>query len=82
MNKDRRKALKEAVDQLETAKTALDLASSLIETAKDEEQEFFDNMPESFQQADKGQAAEAAVSALGDAINEIESAVDHIEGAL
>lgn len=82
MNQNRRKALSEAMQVLEVCKTSLDDAKALIETARDEEQEFFDNMPESFQQADKGQAAEAAVESLDNAISSIEEAVDHIEGAL
>lgn len=81
MNKDRRKALQEAIAQLETAKSCLEEATSLIETAKDEEQEYFDNMPESFQQGDKGQAAEAAVSELEEAIQNIEDCIEHVDNA-
>lgn len=81
MNKDRRKALQEAVTLLEKVRGDIDDAKSLLETAKDEEQDYFDNMPEAFQQADKGQAAEAAVSELDEAISELESAIDHVNNA-
>ena len=72
MNKDRRKVIEEARSEIERAMGIIDDAKSMIESAKDEEQDYFDNMPESFQQGDKGQQAEAAVSALGDAYNDLD----------
>jgi len=81
MNKDRRKALQEAVSKLDEARAALFEAKGLIETAKDEEQDYFDNMPEAFQQGDKGQAAEAAIAELDNAIESIDAAVDNTENA-
>lgn len=72
MNKDRRKSIDEAIGLLQEAEAKVDEAKSLIETARDEEQEYFDNMPESLQGGDKGQAAEAAVSALEEALSPLE----------
>ena len=51
-------------------------AKEMLEGVKDDEQEYFDNMPESLQGGDKGQAAEAAVSALDDAVNELDGAIE------
>lgn len=43
---------------------AISQAGSEVESLKDELQEWFDNLPEAFQQGDKGNALEEAVSAL------------------
>lgn len=51
-------------------------ARETVEGLRDEEQEFYDNMPEGFQNGEKGEAAQAAVSNLEDAI----VALENIEG--
>lgn len=82
MNKDRRKAIDAVMADIEAAKALHDAAveafrefteacdglASQIEDLKDEEQEYYDTMPESFQSGDKGQAAEAAVSQMEEAM--------------
>jgi len=70
MNKDRRKRIGDVLEILR----AIDL-----ESIKDEEQDAFDNMPESLQQGDRGQDAETAISNLEEAINSIESAISALE---
>lgn len=70
MNKERRKNLDDLVNRLE------DMKQELV-TMQDEEQEYFDNMPESLQGGEKGTAIEEmdnAVSFLNDAIDSIQSA--------
>lgn len=47
-----------------------------IEDVRDEEQSFFDNMPESIQQGDRGQQAEDCVSCLEEVIDFIDQAID------
>lgn len=86
MNNARRKAIQEAIKALDIG--TLEQVKSDLENARDEEQEYLDNMPESLQGGDKGQAAEAAVSALESAIEALETAIDalgeieaHIEEA-
>lgn len=69
MNKDRRKQLIEAIAKLEEAKT-------LIEIARDEEQDAFDNLPEGLQCGERGQKMEEAISRMGDVIDDIETSVD------
>lgn len=75
MNNARRKALRDALTRLEEVK-------GMIEICRDEEQEAFDNMPESLQSGEKGQAAEDAISALEDAVNGFEEIVSQIEDAI
>lgn len=98
MNNDRRKALvKLAAEVSALASIVADAISkaeelhSELEGVKDEEQEYFDNMPESLQGGDKGQAAEEAVSNMESALealelikdleNNLEDAVSSIESA-
>ncbi len=71
MNAERRKNLAKALELLEEAK-------SMLETARDDEQEYFDAMPESFQGGDKGDKAQHVISQLDDAFNAAETAVDSI----
>ncbi|MFC5358132.1 hypothetical protein [Azospirillum himalayense] len=73
MNKDRRKRLAEAAELLEQA-------LAVISEVKDEEQEAFDNLPESFQQGERGQTMEEAISNLDDIHIAIEEARDTIAG--
>lgn len=76
MNKDRRKALTALAERIAHLTAQLDEAKGELETIRDEEQEYFDNMPESFQSGDKGETAtnavdmmETALSALGEFID-------------
>lgn len=73
MNKQRRKEISDILSALQ------DLHARL-ETVKDEEQEYYDNMPESFQNGEKGQAAEQTISNLEDAHSELESCINNLEG--
>lgn len=72
MNKDRRK-------RIEAQRDKLDEIRAELETIRDEEQDYYDNMPESIQSGTKGQAAEASVEVLDDAISSIQEAMDHLD---
>ena len=74
MNQDRRKQIDEAAGMLQDA-------LALIEQIRDEEQESFDNMPESLQQSDRGNASEAAAEELEDAAGNLQYVIDGIENA-
>ncbi len=74
MNKDRRAAIAKLADELEGIR-------SQIEDLQNEEQEYYDNMPESFQSGDKGQAAEAAAEALSSAVDSVQDAISSLESA-
>lgn len=75
MNKQRRK-------ELERIKEELQSLLSDLEIAKDEEQEYYDNMPESFQNGEKGEKAESAISALDSAYDNITECIENIDEAL
>lgn len=65
MNKARRKEIARALALVEEAK-------SILETCRDEEQDYKDGMPEAIQNGQKGDAADEVVSALEDAISALD----------
>ena len=74
MNKARRKALEDLASQLG------DILAEL-EALRDEEQEYFDNMPESLQGGDKGSDAEQAIDSMNSALDSLEAAIAHVDEA-
>jgi len=74
MNNDRRTRINQAVGLMQEA-------LSILETARDEEQENYDNMPESLQGSERGEAAEQAVSNLEDTCSNLEDAISSAESA-
>ena len=75
MNNDRRKNISAALELVAEAITAL-------EEARDEEQEYFDDMPENLQSSERGENAEEAVSILDNAIDELTGVTDGDLGEL
>ena len=75
MNEQRRKLIRKALDELASVRADL-------EAIRDDEQDAYDGMPESFQNGEKGEAAQEAISNLDDAINNIESAESEAENAI
>ncbi|MFJ6324059.1 MULTISPECIES: hypothetical protein [unclassified Rhizobium] len=71
MNKERRKEIARAIAMIEEAK-------SILETCRDEEQDYYDNMPESFQDGQKGEDAQTAIDALDEGV----SSLDDVSQAL
>ena len=71
MNKSRRDELS-AIGERITA-CVIDL-----EAVRDEEQEAYDNMPESLQRGDQGSAAEGTICALEEALNHLYDASNNI----
>jgi hypothetical protein len=74
MNNVRREAINKIVGHIDDLKFQ-------IEFLVEEEQEAYDNMPESLQNGDRGEAAQAAISALEYAVSNIEDAVSNLEEA-
>lgn len=74
MNNQRRKAISALVSQIEQL-------LSDVESIRDEEQEYFDNMPESLQGGEKGETSQAAIDSLESAYNDLESVRDQLEEA-
>lgn len=81
MNAARRKQIAAIVSEMQALNAQFEDLKERMECARDEEQEYFDNMPESFQSGDKGQVAEAAISALDSAIDDMPD-LDEIIGYL
>jgi len=71
MNKERRKQLREAIAKLDEARI-------IIETVRDEEQGAFDNMPESLQDAERGQKMDEAIGSMTDVADDLESAIENL----
>lgn len=59
--------------ELATIARRFDALKDELECARDEEQDYYDNMPEGLQSGEKGDAAEQAVSSMDDAIALIEA---------
>lgn len=74
MNDARRKALSALRDKIEECQ-------SECESLRDEEQDYFDNMPENMQSGEKGERAEAATTELDSAIDSLQEAINAIEGS-
>lgn len=75
MNEKRRKALNARIGQLEEIKSA-------IEDLQNEEQEFYDNMPESIQSGEKGEAASQVVENLNDVVGNLDDAIMNLGQAV
>lgn len=71
MNKQRRKELDKIQDEIMDLQTAL-------EELKDAEQEAFDNLPESLQYSERGEAMQSAIENLEYAHDSLQDAIDNI----
>ena len=71
MNKARRKQLDKVVEVLTAQMEEL-------ETIKDEEQEAFDNLPESIQYGERGETMEENVDELDSIITDLENVIESI----
>lgn len=74
MNAQRRKKIQKVLDLVTEAR-------SLLEEALEEEQDAFDNMPESLQATDRGEAMEEYISTMEDAVSSLEE-VEGLEDVL
>ncbi|MEM1046506.1 MAG: hypothetical protein AAGL24_10155 [Pseudomonadota bacterium] len=74
MNKARRKAIDAIVARIDELKAD-------VEIIRDEEQDYFDNMPEGIQDGEKGEVAQSAIDSLDDAVNTIDDIVESLNSA-
>lgn len=65
MNAARRK-------QIEKAATLIEQAKEILQECLDEEQEYFDNMPESIQNGEKGERAQSAVDGMQEIVDDLD----------
>lgn len=75
MNRQRRKALQDIIDQLEILRMQL-------ETLLAEEEDYRDNFPENLQNSERYERTEAIRENLSDAVDEMEQAASDIEDAI
>ena len=75
MNAERRKRVKVVLDQLEMLKAS-------IEGIRDEEQEYYDNMPEAIQLGVKVYKAMECIDALDYCLGDLETASDELADVL
>jgi uncharacterized coiled-coil DUF342 family protein len=86
MNNQRRKEIARIADEIRATISRLDELKGEIENVLQEEQDYYDAMPESFQNGDKGQRAQEVIDALqtaydaldvdfeGDVLDQLETA--------
>lgn len=79
MNNERRKNIERALTLVESAWVLLEEAKGEFETARDDEQDYHDNMPESLQCGERGDKAEAAISCLSEICDAMETIGSEIE---
>lgn len=75
MNNTRRKAIQNIIDKLD------DLMQE-IEALQEEEQEALDNMPESLQESERGQAMQEAVENLEYAASAAQDVLDYLNESM
>jgi uncharacterized coiled-coil DUF342 family protein len=75
MNKERRK-------RIEQLNTKLSEAKDELEAIKDEEQEYYDNMPEGLQSGEKGEKAQEAVDCMDEGVSNLETLIDGLNDAI
>jgi Zn-dependent M32 family carboxypeptidase len=71
VNKERRRRLNAVLEQLAAA-------TQELEIIRDEEQEYYDNMPASFQDGEKGETAQEVITVLDDALSSLEELTENI----
>lgn len=83
MNKQRRKDIEDIIAKLADLEALKTEIYEAIETVKDEEQEYYDNMPEGLQGSDRGYAAEEAINNLDEAYSMVDDIdVESIQSSL
>lgn len=74
MNNNRRKQIDEAI-------TKVSQVRNLIESIRDDEQEYLDNMPENLQMGEKADISQTAIDVLENAIDDLELIESNLEEA-
>lgn len=71
MNAKRRKEIEKLSAQIEEIKIAID-------SLRDDEQDAYDNLPDSLQETERGQKMESAIEALDYASDDLQECLDHL----
>lgn len=72
MNKERRNLISDAVDELEAIKAKIEKVST-------DEQDAFNNLPESFANGERGEKMQGNVECLEEAVSNIEEAIQQLQ---
>lgn len=75
MNKQRRKVIRELIEQAQEL-------NQQIEEVLQEEQDYYDYMPENLQGSERGENAQEAICNLEDAQSSIEDCISNLEAAI
>lgn len=73
MNKQRREKIEEARKLIEEATSKYNDAKGILEECRDEEQDAYDNLPQSLQSSERGETMEQNVEYLEEAISALEN---------
>ena len=73
MNRERRNRISDIMERLDAIQTEL-------EEIRDEEQEAFDNMPESIQGSERGENMETGIDTMSECIDNLLTVVEQLEG--
>ncbi|MGN0493572.1 MAG: hypothetical protein ACI4F7_07995 [Acutalibacteraceae bacterium] len=78
MNNTRRKKLGEVIDGLDVIQDRKDLYAwiNTLDNLKDEEQDYYDNIPENLQYSQRAEDSEAAIDNLDEALGLLNEAYD------
>ena len=79
MNALRRKQLQAILEQIENLKSEIDSVSSDLETLKDEEMKYFENIPENLQTSERYERAETSSFALEEAYDNLYDMISQLE---
>lgn len=82
MNKERRKQIQEIVEELNSIKDRLSELISDIESLEEEEQEYFDNIPENLLSSQRACDSEEAIDYLYSGKHELEDTMCYIDAAI
>lgn len=82
MNKQRRKELSALEARLAEVSDMIENTKTDLEGLRDEEREYYDNMPENMQNSEKALASEYSADAMDEALNCMENAIDAISDAV
>ena len=82
MNQERRKKLAELRDRMSDLQSQTSTLIADLQEVLDEEQSYLDNMPESLQDSEKGEKAQAAIDLMDNLISEMNSFTDLDTGDL
>ena len=73
MNKIRRKNLAEVISKLEGLDSLRQEAMEMLSSIIDEEQEAYDNIPESLQDSERGEQMQGYIDSMQDVADELDS---------